>query len=266
MLQLLKIEWLKNKKYRTFWVIIVLYIGLTGIVYQSGKLVSDFINGKNEQLDKFSNALPIYSFPDIWHNIAWTAGLFKFILAFYVIISITNEFNYRTIRQNVIDGLSRTEFMLSKILLLLLLSLISGIFIFLVGFWLGMNNSDAKAFKYIFEYIEFIPAFILESFMFFSFALFFGILIRKAGLGMLLLLLYAYIAEPIFVLQLPDWLKWLGEYFPMEVMRNLIDLPFKKYLFQEVQDYVALKDVLLCIIYSSITLWFSHLLIKRKDL
>ena len=36
------------------------------------------------------------------------------VLAIMVVISITNEYTYRTLRQNIIDGLSRWEFLLIK--------------------------------------------------------------------------------------------------------------------------------------------------------
>jgi ABC-2 type transport system permease protein len=35
--------------------------------------------------------LPLYDFPDVWQNMTYVATFFKIILAFIVIISVTNE-------------------------------------------------------------------------------------------------------------------------------------------------------------------------------
>ena len=76
------------------------------------------------------NNIPIYQFPDIWHNITYVAGFLKFILAIYMIISITNEMTYDTLRQNIMNGLSRVDFIISKLVLVFLLSVGSTLFVF----------------------------------------------------------------------------------------------------------------------------------------
>ena len=67
--------------------------------------------------------LGIFSFPGIWHNVTYVAGFFKFFLAILVAILVSGEYEYRTIRQNIIDGMSRLEFFKSKIITLFLISL-----------------------------------------------------------------------------------------------------------------------------------------------
>src|SRR5690606_20889818 len=76
--------------------------------------------------DFIQTGFPIFDFVDIWQNMAWITFLFKYILAFMVIISICQEFSLRTVRQNMIDGLSRKEYIVSKVGLVAVLSLLSG--------------------------------------------------------------------------------------------------------------------------------------------
>jgi len=109
MLHLLKIELKKMTSYRTFWVVCGLYFITIGFSTASGmeflKWLASFIDGFGENLN--IDRIPLYHFPDVWLNLVWWSGLFKVLLGIMVVISITNEYSYRTVRQNIIDGLSR---------------------------------------------------------------------------------------------------------------------------------------------------------------
>ena len=63
----------------------------------------------------------------------------NFILHFYlfflllVIVSMmANEYSYKTLKQNLIDGLSKREFIFSKFYTVIALALISTFFVFIV--------------------------------------------------------------------------------------------------------------------------------------
>ena len=59
----------------------------------------------------------IFNFPYIWHFNTWVAALFKALFLAIVIVSMmANEYSNKTIKQNLIDGLSKKEFVLSKFL------------------------------------------------------------------------------------------------------------------------------------------------------
>ena len=145
MLHLLKIDLKKMTSYRTFWVVCGLYFLTLGFGAASGM---EFLKWLANLFDNFGEKLniariPLYHFPDVWLNLIWFGGLLKVVLAIMVVISITNEYTYRTLRQNIIDGLSRTEFLISKILTNVLLSLMSVAMIFLIGLVTGMIYSPS---------------------------------------------------------------------------------------------------------------------------
>ena len=119
MKRIVRIELLKIKSYSTFWVLTSLYFLILVTIFFSGKFFLDFLASKGESLGNIvdPSRIPIYDFPDVWHNLTYVAGFLKFILAIYVIISITNEINYGTIRQNIMNGLSRWDFLISKLVL-----------------------------------------------------------------------------------------------------------------------------------------------------
>ncbi len=191
MSRLIKLEWLKIRSNATFWVLVGLHIGIVLLIILSGKvfLGTLTIDGNNLKDLAVSGNIPIYQFPDIWHNITYVAGFLKFILAIYVIISITNEIAYDTLRQNIMNGLSRVDFILSKLFLVFLLSIGSTFFVFITGFSLGIATTTDPALHDMIKYSGFIPAYFLQLTAYLIFALLIGLLIRRTGLAMGLLFL-----------------------------------------------------------------------------
>lgn len=266
-IQLLKIDLKKMTSYRTFWVICGLYFITLAVVTASGmevlKWLASFIEGFGQKIK--IDRIPLYHFPDVWQNLVWISGLFKLVLAIMVVISITNEYQYRTIRQNIIDGLSRWEFLFSKILTNVLLSLMSVAMIFLIGFVTGMIYSPSIQWNYVFTDLEFFPAYFLEIFAFLSYALMLGILIQRSGLTIVVLML-SHMIEGIARVNIDDYFPWIVDYFPMQSISNLVSLPFARYAFQEIQDYVAWQAVAVVTVWIFLFNYFSYAKLKSADI
>jgi ABC-2 type transport system permease protein len=266
-LHLLKIDLKKMRNYRTFWVICGLYFLTLGVGAASGmeflKWLASLIEGFGEKIN--INRIPLYHFPDVWQNLIWCAGLLKIVLAIMVVISITNEYQYRTIRQNVIDGLSRKQFLLSKIFTNALLSLMSVVMIFVVGLVTGMIYSPEIQWNYVFTDLEFFPAYFLEIFAFLSYALMLGIMVQRSGLTIVLLML-SHMLEAIIKANIDDFAEWSLDFFPMQSISNLVPLPFARYALQEIQDYVSWQSVLIAIVWIFLFNYFGYLKLKKADI
>ncbi|GHN00943.1 ABC transporter permease [Cytophagales bacterium WSM2-2] len=267
MLHLLKVDLKKMTSYRTFWVVCGLYFITLAFTTASGmeflKWLASFIGGFGQKIN--IDRIPLYHFPDVWQNLVYVSGLFKVVLAIMVVISITNEFQYRTIRQNIIDGMSRWEFLFSKILTNVLLSLMSVTMIFLIGMVTGMIYSPEVVWSDVFTDLEFFPAYFLEIFEFLSYALMLGILVQRSGLTIILLLL-SHMIEAILKVNLPDDQDWLGQFFPMQSITNLVSLPFARYALQQIQDYVSLSAVAIALTWTFLFNYFSYLRLKKSDI
>ena len=262
-----KLEWLKFRKYKPFLIIIGLFILTYFAVGLSIKSLLDwFLSEQGDELNFFKDTgIPLFDFVDIWQNLAYLTFLFKIILAFVVIISIGVEFGYKTMRQNFIDGLSRSSYLVSKLGLIVFLSVLAGALLTLLGLSLGFLYSPVKSPDFIFMNMEFVLAYMLEVFSYLCFAMMVAILIRKTGFAIVLFAIYTIAIEPIaaavmqYEYELPTW------YLPMRAINNLIEVPFPKYIFREVQDYVAFVDVAVVLGWTSIFCLISYLLIKRRD-
>jgi ABC-type transport system involved in multi-copper enzyme maturation permease subunit len=267
LLHLLKIDLKKLTGYRTFWVVCGLYFITLGTTSASGM---EFLKWLARTFEEFGsklniNRIPLYHFPDIWLNLIWCSGLLKVVLAIMVVISVTNEYSYRTIRQNIIDGLSRKEFLISKILTNVLLSLMSLVLVTLIGLTTGLIYSPIVDFQRIITDTEFLPAYFLEVFFFLSYAMMLGFLVNRSGLTIILLLL-SQLIEAIITSNIDDYVPWLIAYFPMHSIWNLIPWPFPRYALQEIKDYIDPMSVLIVVVWTFLFNWISYLKLKKSDI
>ena len=267
MLHLLKIDLKKLVDYRTFWIICGLYFLTLCAGAASGmeflKWLSRTIQGFGQNIN--INRIPLYHFPDIWQNLAWAGGLLKIGLAIMVVISITNEYTYRTVRQNIIDGLSREQFLISKMLTNALLSALSMILLFLIAVVTGLIYSPALDFPYGLTGITFYPAYFLEVFAFLSFSLMLGVMIQRSGLT-IILLLNAYLIEFIIKRNIDDFFPQSVPFFPLESIMNLVPFPFARYAFQEIRDYVTFSTVAIALVWTFLFNYFAYLDLKKSDI
>lgn len=267
MIHLLKIDLKKLTSYRTFWVVCGLYFITLAFSTASGM---EFLKWIARTFEDFGsklniNRIPLYHFPDVWLNLIYFSGLFKIVLAIMTVISITNEFQYRTLRQNVIDGLSRWEFLASKILTNVLLSFLSVVMILVISFVTGLIYTPSINWEFVFADMEFLIAYFLEIFAFLSFALMLGILIQRSGLTIILLLL-SRMLEIIIRENIDEYVPWMIEFLPLESISNLVPFPLKRYAFQEIRDYLTVSSIAIAIGWTFLFNYFSYLKLRRSDI
>jgi len=177
----------------------------------------------------------IFNFPYIWHFNTFFVGWLKLFLAIVIVSMMANEYSNKTIKQNLIDGLSKKEFVLSKFVTVLLFALISTVFIFVVSLILGLIYSDYNEVSIIFSDLEFILAYFLKLTGFFSFCLFLGVLIKRSAFALGFLFIWQ-ILELITTVVLEQ--KVFGTksgiaetvmgFFPLQSMYNLIEEPITR--------------------------------------
>lgn len=224
-----------------------------------------------------------FNFPYIWHLNTYIAALLKFFLAIVIVSMMANEYSYGTLKQNLIDGLSKKEFILSKFLTVVLFSLISTIFVFVMSLILGLCFSSYTEFGIIFSDLNYLLAFFVKLTGFFSFCLFLGILIKRSAFALGFLLVWNFI-EWIFKLVLifivfPNSNKadYITQFFPLESMSNLIIEPITRLSVirsigsqmgvANTKDYsVHYFSILIVLVWTFLFIYFSYKLLKNRDL
>lgn len=225
MANLLKTEWLKIKKYPAFWwmlgIVALSYPGMNYAIYVNG--YKDQLNDK--QMGMILRMLPNpFTFPDVWQTVAFVSGLFIFLPSIVVIMFITNEYTYKTHRQNIIDGWSRNNFMLSKVIDVLIVSLLVTVLYFITALIIGFVNAGNTS-SFTWNGTKYIGLFFLQVFSQLSVAFLIALLVRKAFIALGLFLFYYFPLEPILVKQAKDRAHGIGEYFPLEISDRLIPYP-----------------------------------------
>ena len=225
MLHLLKIEWLKIKGYKTFWVLTTLFlVSIVGLNYFVFNIKQTIAQGSVQ-----ANAVigSPFDFPNVWHTVTYFSSFLLFIPGLMIITSITNEYTYKTHRQNIIDGWSRQQFIHVKIMLILIVSILSTLFVSLTalsfGFLAGSTFNLGK--------IEFIAYYFIQSMSYGMLALLLSVLIKRSGLSIGLFFLYSFIIENFVgaILNNMGGIKSAsgpGDYLPLNTTDNLIPFPF----------------------------------------
>ena len=97
---------------------------------------------------------------------------------------IGNEYSNKTLKQNLIDGLSKKEFILSKFYTIIFFSLISTIIILFISLILGYIYSSYNELGIVFREVEFVLAYCIKLIGFFSFCLFLGVLAKRSAFAL----------------------------------------------------------------------------------
>jgi ABC-type transport system involved in multi-copper enzyme maturation permease subunit len=225
----------------------------------------------------------IFNFPYIWHFNTYIASILKFFLAIVIVSMMANEYSYGTLKQNLIDGLSKKEFVLSKFLTVFVFAASSTIFVFIMSLILGLCFSSYTEIGIIFSELEYLVAYFVKLLGFFSFCLFLGILVKRSAFALGFLLLWSIlegIARGILTFKVfpeGNTASYITMLFPLESMSNLIVEPFSRLSFvktigtqigvTQIKDYsVHWYGILIVLAWTYLFMLFSYKLLQKRDL
>tara|TARA_R110002126_G_scaffold212220_1_gene358820 strand:- start:40 stop:876 length:837 start_codon:yes stop_codon:yes gene_type:complete len=225
----------------------------------------------------------IFNFPIIWHFNTYIAAWLKFFLAIVIVSMMANEYSYGTLKQNLIDGMSKKEFIISKFLTVLLFALISTLFVFLMSLLLGYSFSSYTEISIVFSELEYLVAFFVKLVGFFSFCLFLGILVKRSAFALGFLLVWTIaegITKGILTFKIfpdSDTADSITQFFPLESMSNLIVMPFRRLsviknigtqigVNSSIDYSVHFSAILIVLTWSLLFMLLSYRLLKNRDL
>ncbi len=279
MLRLLNIELHKLRYNKSAKAISIVYFSLICFIALIVSIEFNFGGVKFRVADQ-----GIFNFPFIWHFNSWVAAWLKIFFAVVIVSIVANEYSYRTLKQNLIDGLSKKEFLTSKFLTVLLFSVASTVFLFVVSLILGLFFSDYKELGIIFSDMQYILAYFLKLVCFFSFCMFLGIWVKRSAFALGFLGLWqvvegiiAVIFQYIRVKTDVDLFKSVYNFLPLNAMSDLIVEPFTR--FGAVQsaanqlgesfdkDYdLQFMNVIIVLGWTVLFIYWSYVILKRRDL
>lgn len=275
MLRLLNIEIHKLKYNRASRILIVIYFALLTSIALIAAIKFDI-----GPIEFHLAEQGIFNFPYIWHFNTFMAGIFKFFLLLVIVSMMANEYSNKTLKQNLIDGLSKKEFVLSKFYTVVLLAAVSTIFVFIVSIILGYSYSDFNEFSIVTTDLEYLFAFFIKLVGFFSFGLFLGILVKRSAFAVGAMLVWAMVegfTKGMSYWKFEDYVDSIMQFFPLEAMANLIKEPFTRLSAVQTvakqvgedlsKDFsVQPQDVIIVLVWTFIFIYLSYVLLKKRDL
>ena len=279
MLRLLSIELDKIKRNKAAKVITTVYCSLILGISLIASYEFDFAGINFRIADQ-----GIFNFPFIWHFNSFMASWLKIFFAIVIVSIVANEYSYNTLKQNLIDGLSKKEFILSKFLAVLLFSVISSVFLFVVTLTLGLVFSDFTEISIVFTDLQYLLGYFIKLTTFFSMCMFLGIWIKRSAFALGFLGVWQVFEGFIFIvfsylknkkdINLTDNVYNL---LPLNAMSDLIVEPFTRLgavqtlasqvgeSFEKSYD-VPWYSMLICLVWTTLFVYWSYLILKRRDL
>jgi len=234
MTELLKIEWLKLKNYIAFKVMAIFFIigvfAINYIVYTVNKNIVNNVPGAG--LISFSP----YNFENTWQSTSYATGFILLLPSLLLMMLLTNEYTFKTHRQNIIDGLSRQQFISVKIMMALIFALVATVLVFITALIFGFGSGTS----FSLNGIVYVGYFFLKALSYNLIAILFSVLIKRTGFATGVFFIYLGAENIISQLLNVLSIKWktdngadlgnLGDYLPMNAADGLLafpDNPFK---------------------------------------
>ncbi len=236
MLRILKIELRKIVNYVPLWVLFAIYLLLfipTAFTVESAAdfLMSEYVSAMTQGQETDAGSV-LFSYQYIWYVLSFLNLKFAVFLSLIIVTLVTNEFQFRTLRQNIIDGMSRLEVLLGKQLIMLLISLISGLFLFVFILVLGEQPKDSDPIP-VFEGAVYVIYFMIGIFGFMNFAYLISSLFKNAGLSILGVIVY-WIGEWIVGWFVPDQYE---RFLPANAIGGIIPGPTEELVTKSILPY-----------------------------
>lgn len=272
MLHLLRLEWKKLSTNRLFLITTGLLLLLLPLLYMTVK------SGTNLDDDSSNPIVAIYQsfykFSGIWDTMTYLASwLTYFLMTYLVLFSITSETSNKTLRQNLITGMSRNEWLSAKVLILLVLTLGAVLYTFVVTLLFG-SFAGGYGQPFTTEILA-LGRLGVQTFFYGSFALLLALIFRRGGLALMVFFSYTLIIERIIrYLVFGNLLNNIeaGSYLPANLAWDTVPFFMAKRIPSALdEDQVALildpnLTTLLLLGYTGVFLGLSYWIFNRRDL
>ncbi len=267
-IDLLKIEWFKFRKNTVITLLLCFFLLFFPCCLYFGRFldnIPDLVPGK----------VNIFTFPNIWDYLGYAGNwMVFFFLGVLIIYTVTIEVSNKTMRQSVINGMSRNTFLLAKCLNVVVLSIVATLVYALLCVTFGWINTEGVSASVMMDNDYAILRFFLMCLGYMFFALLLAFLFRKSGIAVFFYLAYVIIMEPLLKVLTRQYLfsnKYLN-YFPLNSIEDLMPSPLFKIVEKlptdiDYQFLLSYKEAtFLTIIYSLLFIVCFWYLFQKRDI
>ncbi len=269
MKDLLLLEWKKFNSNAVFRALSLIYILISPFIILGGK------DAFKDMPPPLPSSKAFYEFPSIWDYQGYVGNwMVPFCLGFLAIHIVTSEVSNRTMRQNIIIGMTKKEFFYSKLYTILTMTIIATVLYAVSTILIGIFNTDGYDIELILDNNFAILRYFLMCLGYMSFALMLAFLIRKGTLTLLFYFLYVMMLEPILMLIHVYYFKNSSRnYWPLNSIEDLMPFPLYKlpdYYINKEWDFNILLPyshaIGMTILYSSIFIFIAYKSFLKRDI
>jgi len=272
MKNIIKLEFIKTLGYPGFRTIIILHSILFLLVVSVGAQIQLSIQGL--RIDK------LFAFPYVWSTFSWIGSWFNLLLGILAIILVGNEYQFGTFRKQIIDGISRSQILHAKMVVIAILALYALLIVLLTGLIFGIIYSDSISFTSIFEKVPFVFVLFIQSFAYMMLGMLFALIFKNNALSIVTFILFFFPIEPIIRV---FFSSRVDQFFPIKIISNLTPMP--DFVGITTSDLIQLNGsslsmqsmgimpeslsvglaTVVCIIYIGVFYTASRLIVERKN-
>lgn len=226
MLKNLKIEWMKIKNYRVFQVFSALYLmGLLLVVYIFYKVYLNVVGSVQQTVTgtqgKGSDVLNLFSSEFLMQTVCFWTGFLLYLPGMIIISLFINEVNFKTNRQNIIDGWKRETFIYSKIGLIVCMAAVIAIMNLLAGFIM----SNVVGVTLSADALKMVGFSFVQAMVYLLFALLLATFFRRSGVAIIVFFIYGLLLEFLFMWIAGKISPGLQHFMPLQVADSLTPFP-----------------------------------------
>ena len=188
------------------------------------------------------NTADFFTFPNNWEWMAYAGNwLVFFFLGFIMMNMVTSEVGFKTMRQNIITGMTRNDYFKSKLFAALALGIGATLYYVICTLTIGFFHNEPFSFANAFDEPMWIVRFFLMCMGYLSFALMIGFVIRRSGVA-----IFTYTCYILFIELMLKWMVHARifkdsstiNYWPMNAVEDLTPLPTWKKM-----ENIPVKDI-----------------------
>ncbi len=273
MLHLLQLEWKKFKSNSVTNLLGLLFL----IIFPTSIFLCKELFKEKARFPGDSTHADIFQFPGIWEWMgyvgSWTIFFFIGFIGIYI---VTSEIRNKTLRQNIITGMTRNEYFLGKLYYILVITIIATVLYTICAMLIGIAHTETWTISNLWDNDLASLRYFLMTLGFLSFGLCLGFVIRNGGFAIFLYLSFVLFIEPLirYLLFYKVYQTRLVNFLPMNLFEDL--MPNPKYKLTEnlpentLPEIVQLlsnnEAILGAMFYICLFLGIAYWSFKRKDI
>lgn len=262
----LQIEWMKIRHYRVFQVFSILYLlGILLIIYIFYRIYIDVIGQiqnaiTNGQQQEGSDIFNFFTPRNIWRTVCFSTSFLLYLPGMVIINLFINEVNFKTHRQNIIDGWKRETFIFTKIGLIIVMSVVITIMNLIATVIMFQVTNTSFTFDGAYNLIYCF----VQSFVYLMFALLLATFFRRSGIAIIVFFMYGLILEWLLFWFLAKFVPGVQYFLPLQAADSMVLLPNMEKMMKDIPSSNVM--LIASLAFASLYVWLTVRKYKYDDL